>query len=296
VKYFRPLAVLAAGTGLIIALWHERAGITAFPWQVSWTPFVAAVFIFAATPVFGAIAFWLLLRDLNGKTAFAPSLHVWMRGFVSRYVPPGALTVAVRLRARDRLRASRGQVLSATAYEQVVAAVAGAIAATVALGLSGQGPPAWTFALLGGLIGVAAIVSGLALRLRRVRWPVPSTPRTFALAVLVDCSGWLVAGTAAWILVAAVSPASPAFAFMIGAYALAWLTGFVVPFAPSGLGVREATFAAILAPEFGLGPAAAIAVMLRFANIVGDLLIVGAVELCAMAAIRQPARATLSIS
>jgi uncharacterized membrane protein YbhN (UPF0104 family) len=74
------------------------------------------------------------------------------------------------------------------------------------------------------------------------------------------------------------------------------LTGFVVPFAPSGLDVREATFAGILAPQFGFGPATAIALMLRFANIVGDLLVVATVEACALAVLRPPERATVSIS
>jgi uncharacterized membrane protein YbhN (UPF0104 family) len=112
----------------------------------------------------------------------------------------------------------------------------------------------------------------------------------------VNCVGWIVAGAAAWILVDAVSPSTPELAFLTGAYALAWLTGFVVPFAPSGLGVREATLAGLLAPQFGLGPATTIAVALRFSNIVGDLLVVAAVEACVVVASQPLKRATLPIS
>jgi uncharacterized membrane protein YbhN (UPF0104 family) len=295
-RNFRPLALLAAGTGLAAALWAERGGISAFPWRLSWPLFVGAVLIFGVTPLFGASAFWLLVRATTGRSGFGASVHVWMRGFVSRYVPLGALTLAVRIRARDRLGASRAQVLSATAYEQVAAIVAGAAAATLALSVSGERPPTWVFALLACVIATTAVVFALALRLRSFPSPVRLSPRAFALAALANCVGWAVAGAGAWILVAAVSPSSPPLSFMTGAYALAWLTGFVVPFAPSGLGVREATFAAILAPQFGAGPATALAVMLRFANLVGDLLVVTAVEACALATARQPGRATLSIS
>jgi uncharacterized membrane protein YbhN (UPF0104 family) len=51
-----------------------------------------------------------------------------------------------------------------------------------------------------------------------------------------------------------------------------------VPFAPSGLGVREATLIALLAPSLGVGPATALTVGLRLANVAGDFLAIGMIE------------------
>ena len=54
--------------------------------------------------------------------------------------------------------------------------------------------------------------------------------------------------------------ADPGFSYLLGAYTFAWLAGFVVPFAPSGLGVREATLIALVAPVVGVAPATALTV------------------------------------
>ena len=53
---------------------------------------------------------------------------------------------------------------------------------------------------------------------------------------------------------------TPAFAFLLGAYTFAWLVGFVVPFAPSGLGVGEATLERPARASAGGGPATALTV------------------------------------
>jgi uncharacterized membrane protein YbhN (UPF0104 family) len=103
--------------------------------------------------------------------------------------------------------------------------------------------------------------------------------RALAAALVLTSSGWLVAGAAAWVFVEGlVAGPTPSFAFLLGAYTFAWLVGFVVPFAPSGLGVREATLIALLAPVLGAAPATALTVGLRLANVAGDFLAIGAVE------------------
>ena len=79
-------------------------------------------------------------------------------------------------------------------------------------------------------------------------------------ALLCGCT-WLVAGVAAWIFVTSVTDGpTPGFSYLLGAYTFAWLAGFVVPFAPSGLGVREATLIALVAPVVGVAPATALTV------------------------------------
>jgi uncharacterized membrane protein YbhN (UPF0104 family) len=111
--------------------------------------------------------------------------------------------------------------------------------------------------------------------------------RALVSALVVSALGWIVAGAAAWVFVEAVSAgAVPAFGFLLGAYALAWLVGFIVPFAPSGLGVREATFVALLAPTIGAAPATALGVGLRLANLAGDFAAIGSIEVGRLASSR----------
>jgi len=265
---FRWLAVVGATLGLAVALWVERKGVADYPWRLSWQAFVVAVALFALAPFVGATSFWLLLRGVSTEQpSFWTTRVVWMRSFIARYVPSGALTVAVRLRSCAMLGVSRREMLKATALEQVVAAAGGATVILVAFVLRGRHPP-----LLAAVILAAGAALALTVRaVRGLRW------RLLAVTAL-NAAGWVMNGVAAWLLTRALVPSAPGPLFVIAAYTLAWLVGFVIVFAPSGLGAREATLIAALSPDLGVAAAAVVAVALRFANIVGDLLALSAVE------------------
>lgn len=263
-RWFRPLAFVAALSGLGVALYAERGGIAAYPWRLSWPAFAGAVLLFATAPLAGAAVFWIVLQGMTGRTPFASSARVWMRGFIARYVPSGALTMAVRLRARNRLRATVKEIWRATLAEQLVAAVGGAAASTAAFGLAGDGIPLAAPLLLACGLGAAILV----VRRRRA----------LLSATAVACGSWVATGPAAWLIVTAMTPHAPSALSMTGAYAFAWLLGFVVVFAPSGLGVREATLIALLSPDLGIAAATLVAVTLRLASTLGDLLALFVVE------------------
>jgi glycosyltransferase 2 family protein len=72
--------------------------------------------------------------------------------------------------------------------------------------------------------------------------------------------------------------ADPNFFWLTAAYAFAWLLGFLVPFLPGGLGLREGTLVAFLAPTYGVGVATTLALALRLANTLGEFAAIGAVE------------------
>jgi hypothetical protein len=99
--------------------------------------------------------------------------------------------------------------------------------------------------------------------------PAARLLRALALHVVFFAS----AGALLWLLAAAAgsSPAgAPALPTCVAALALAWATGFVVPGAAAGIGVREAMLVialeGALAPEIG----AAVALALRVATTAGD--------------------------
>ena len=270
---------------LAFAIALQRHAIETFDWSLSWPPLVAAVCLLSLGPLAGGSAFWLLLRSLAPSARFAESLSVWERSFAARYVPSGALTVAVRIVDRRRLGASRAQMLSATAFEHLVAAAGAAAVSLAAFGAAGRRPPLAAVVVLAVFLALAPTAPWLARWWSRRRAPAAAAEsvvvRSGALAgalALSSCS-WLVAGAAAWLVIESMSTEqAPGFFFLLGAYTFAWLIGFLVPFAPSGLGAREATLIALLAPSVGAGPATALSLALRLANVAGDLLAIGAVE------------------
>jgi glycosyltransferase 2 family protein len=283
-----PVTVAAAA----VVLWSQRHAISSFPWRVSWPSLVGAALLFALPPVLGATVFWVLLRSLV-PAPLGPAIRLWMRSFVARFVPGGVMALAVRLDGGRRLGASPRQVVTATAFELLSAAFGGAAAAVVAFALQGDRPPVFALAVVLALLALAVAAPRVS-RLRLVR-TLPALERvpkqTLVCAGLLSAAAWLAAGAAAWILTDGLSPSRADVRFVTGAYALAWLVGFVVVFAPSGLGVREATLVALLAPRFGLGPATVLALMLRFANVLGDLTAAGTTEAVALLETRRRADA-----
>jgi hypothetical protein len=67
---------------------------------------------------------------------------------------------------------------------------------------------------------------------------------------------WASLGTSFWITLGPFSEVPVPWIFTIGVYCLAYIAGFLVPFAPAGLGVREGVLAlgmaAYLTPEMAL--------------------------------------------
>jgi uncharacterized membrane protein YbhN (UPF0104 family) len=283
----RGLLLAGVATSLALAVLLQRDAIRTFDWRLSWPPFVAAVCLFAIGPLAGAVSFWIVLRNLAPGARLVPSVWVWERSFAARYIPSGALTLAVRLVERERLAASRAQMLSATAFEQLIAAAGAAAVSLAAWSVSGRRPPILAIVVLAAVLTMAGVARPAAVWWTRrrmlagsVRDPLAIVGKTALAAALVLCvCGWLVAGAATWVFVTALTAGpAPAFLFLLGAYTFAWLVGFVVPFAPSGLGVREATMIALLAPVLGAAPATALTVGIRLANLAGDFLAIGLIE------------------
>jgi uncharacterized membrane protein YbhN (UPF0104 family) len=182
----------------------------------------------------------------------------------------------VRLVERDRLGATRGQVLSATAFEQLAGAAGAAAVSLAAVAASGGRPPLAVVVVTTAVLALAAVGGPAATRWGRL---AVVRARALVAAVVVCVCGWLVAGAATWVFVEGLTAGpAPSFPFVLGAYAFAWLVGVLVFFAPSGLGLREATLIALLAPILGGGAAIALALGLRLANFAGDFLAIGAVE------------------
>jgi hypothetical protein len=287
VERFVPwVALVAAPVGVFLVLRSQREAILQTDWTISWQPFVVSALAFALAPLLQGLSFWLVLRLLTGTTPLDDAMLVWARSYVVRYAPTGALAIAYRLSARRRLHASTDQVLAAYAYEHLGALAAGAAACLVLFALAGDLPPllplgialatlALTAAVRPGIVGRA--VQSLARRLG-LHLAVILEGRQLAAVVAVNALGWLGTGAAVYVVVAAVTGSAPGFVWLAGSYTAGYLVGFVTPLAPGGLGAREGTLVVLLGPRYGTGVALGISLMIRLANIAGELLVVASVH------------------
>lgn len=110
-------------------------------------------------------------------------------------------------------------------------------------------------------LAAAVIVVGAAFAARR--------PLLTALAFQILAFGGFAAAAA--LIGAAVLPAGTSLAHFAALFLLAWLAGFVVPVAPGGIGVREATLLALAGAGLPAAGLMAATLALRASSIAGDL-------------------------
>jgi dolichol-phosphate mannosyltransferase len=299
-RRLRPLLALSAVAGLAWAGWSQREAIASFDWSIDHGLLALAVALFAVAPLLQGLTFALGLRRIGAGGSASALARVWARSFLLRYEPSGVVGFAYRVTARERVGASTAQVMTVTGYEQLAVVVAGAVAAMAGFLAAGVHPPALAVVLLTAAVATAvaarpAFVGGWLhdrLRARGIETAGPLRGRTLALMVALDAAGWVATGLGAWALARALGATAGLDAFLlIGAFALSWLLGVLVPLAPGGLGLREGSLIVTLGAAIGAGPATALALALRLVSFAGELVAIAIAELAALALAWRPSTA-----
>jgi glycosyltransferase 2 family protein len=285
-RRFRELAAIATVLGIAGALWSERKALVDFDWRLAPVSFAASIVLFAVAPFVQALSFWLMLRLLGLEARLSEALLLWMRSFLLRYAPSGALQLVIRIRERRRFAASTRDVWLVSGYENLATLCAGAFVCVVAFALAGGWPPLVAIVIAGVALALAVAVRPAFFRrwaralLARRGLELPSLlrGRELALVILVNALGWLTTGAGAYLLMRAVTHETVSPVWLTAVYSFAWLVGFIVPLLPGGLGLRDGVLVALLAARIGVGPATAVAIALRLAATLGELLAIGVTE------------------
>lgn len=208
-----------------------------------------------------AVGWWLLLARgwailVTGRGT-ARDVSTWCRTQTLRYLPGGIWAPASRAAI---LRGGLLERISTVAAENVIALCAAL--AVGGLALAASGAPLWLPLVL--TLGVPALASRLLADRTRL---APDRTRLATLNYLVAFSGYALAAV---LVQAAVSGFHDPLAIAGGA-AIAWAAGLVVVFAPSGVGVRELVYVALLSETLPAGQLAAGAVSFRIVTIAAEL-------------------------
>lgn len=270
----------------------------------AWPGWLAAAWLAGLLGMAGIGWTWgVILRRLGSPLPAARVLRGYFVGQLGKYVPGGLWSVVGRGEWARRGGVPRPAAYGATLLSMVTAYVAACALALACLpaALSGAGP---------GLLaaGVAALAPvGLALLHPRVlraaarlagrlvrRWTrnpldLPELPwRTTAGFVARQLPSWLLIAGATLACAAGLGvDADPA--AMVLATAVSWVVGFLTIPVPGGIGVREATFVALLGGLGDGGGVAAVALAARLVFVLVDLS--GAAGASLWAAAAPPARA-----
>jgi glycosyltransferase 2 family protein len=240
------------------SIWHDSH--IAFA-QIDWFA-LAGAFVVSLVGVGAGGFIWLsILRRLGVETQRRWAA-VFFQAQLAKYIPGTLWQYA------GRATLARAQGIPARAVGVSVPIELAALA----LGAAAMSPLllGWWGALTVGVLAIAAAgVERLAAR--------SPTVAAGARAWLYYMCVWVPVGLGFWLTARAlvVVPAHDLPVY-VGAYAIAWLVGFVAVYAPGGLGVREAVLVALLRGRLGIADALAVAAVSRAVVTLVDLVLAGA--------------------
>lgn len=277
----------------ILKNWRQ---LESFDWRLDPLLLAASVAAQVAVLAWGVFVWRLVMARFDGeRLSFPALLRIWSLSNAARYIPGTVWQFLAAAQMAKERGVSRVLLLSSMLVHlgTVLLAATALSLLTIPWAELGVGlewvPRTRPVALPAIALAVhprpinAAL--GLVHRLARrdtVRW---HGTWAYGLGVLLlQCVAWIVYGGAFWLFLRSVGP-FPASAMVpaIGVNAASFVAGWVVFFAPGGLGVREAAMSRLLVPYVPVGVAAAVSVLSRLWTIASEI----ALALLALAVARR---------
>jgi uncharacterized membrane protein YbhN (UPF0104 family) len=291
----QTLAILFVGGFLALAVHHALDQLRLSPdvltWQkIRWEPLCAGWVLSIAALFPAGIAWWRTLKDFQLDVPFDHGAYAYFLGHLGKYVPGKAMAVLLRVGYLHRIGIPVRPTILSVFIETLTSLASGSILGAILL--QTMHVPPWLKGCALACVPLAAAV----LIPAPFRWLIAlvsrsrlgAMPEHVAEAIdeklMMRCTawstlGWLLHGTAAWLLLMAIYPGPElatvmAWAACVASMSLAALAGFV-SMIPGGAGVRE------LVAMWGVGTlvpmpvALASAVVTRLAVIAAELTVVG---------------------
>jgi len=282
------LLVVVLGA-VVIALWRNWEAVSTELRRLDARVVAVAFVIGIAPPIFTMFAWRVLLHDLGTHLALPPAASIFFVGQLGKYVPGSVWTVVMQTEMGARLNVPRRRMAMTGLVMLFLSVLGGAVVALPALprlltqSMSGFSP--WW-----GVAGVALVLTVLyppvlnslitrALRLVR-REPLEHDLSAGAIirSMLLIFGAWISTGLSVLVVAAHLAPdadlTSLALVCICG-FALASVLGMVSFLLPAGVGVREAVLLLLLTVLMPASAATAVVVLVRFLNVVTDVLFAG---------------------
>jgi glycosyltransferase 2 family protein len=248
---------------------------------------LAALAVLAAYYLLFVVGWQAILAALGIRVAYRIALQSEMASMLAKYIPGGVWTPLARI---VWLRRAGGVhdtsfVLSSILLEAGLSAIAGILVFVAGLAAVEEvDTPLWPLLAFGVLLAVLLhprVFTALARALFR-RFNAPEPPRLpyrVLVSLLVYYSfTWLVGGAALYLMLRSLhaDPGISTIPYLGGTAAVGAIVAVLVVFAPSGLGVREASMYGLLEVIVSSGAALGVTVLNRLAITIVEALLLGA--------------------
>jgi uncharacterized membrane protein YbhN (UPF0104 family) len=246
---------------------------------------LVALLILAGYYLLFVVGWVWILRAFGIRLAYRFALQAEMLSMLAKYIPGGVWTPAARVLAARRFGVTDTPILLASiALEAGLSALAGVIVLIVSLPLVGVVDAPWeligAFGLAVAVLVHPRVFAPVATRLLRPfgAGSIPSLPYRTTLAVLAFYTvTWPLGGAALFFLIRSVGgdPDVASIPFLGGASAVGAIVAVLSVFAPSGLGVREASVYGLILTVTSEAAALGATILNRFAITIVEAVLLG---------------------
>jgi hypothetical protein len=228
---------------------------------------------------------WMrILAEWGIQLSYPAALRAEMISMLAKYIPGGIWTPAARVVAARRAGVTDAAlVTSSMLLEAGLSAVAGVIVFVVGLPfVDNVDAPLVPLVVFGGVLAVLVQprvfrpLAGKVLRRFGYTKELPTMRgRTLSLLLLFYAGTWVLGGLALWLLLRSVHahPEAASIVFLGGTAAVGAIVAVLFVFAPSGLGVREASMYGLLLAVATQGQALGAVALNRLALTAVELLL-----------------------
>lgn len=238
--------------------------------------------------VAAALSWRAVLTGLGSHLPVPAAARVFFLSQLGKYIPGSVWPVLAQAELSTEYGVPRSRAASAALTQLVVGLVVGIAVAGSTLSIaSADAVRAYWWLLFVAVAGIVMLVPAVFNRVMALARRVLRRPggdeisgatllRSAAWALVM----WVAFGAHLWLLAAGSGVSAANLGLLTtGAYALAWVVGFVIVFLPAGAGAREAALVLALAPVMDRSTALALALVSRALMIAGDFLSAGAAVL-----------------
>jgi uncharacterized membrane protein YbhN (UPF0104 family) len=263
----------------------------------AWSVAAAAVAVLAAL-VLNMLSWRALLAGLGSRLPVLAGARLYFLAQLGKYLPGSVWPLLAQMELGREQQLPTGRSATAAGLNVVLNLTTGIVLGVMGLALSDTGRLDdywWMLLLLPPFLvllhpALLSRCTAVALRLLR-RPPIETRLTTPALLQAVGWSAamWIALGAHIAVLAHSVGAEGGGRLVLLstGAYAISWVIGFLVVFAPAGAGPREIALVVLLAPVLAESAALAVALVSRVLGMLGDLLVVAIVALARSS--RRPA-------
>ncbi len=261
------------------AVARQWSGVSESFATVGWPRVTLATGLALVALAFNTMSWRVVMTTVGLKAPLREASGVFLVSQAGKYVPGAVWPVVAqaefaRAHGVTRARATVGSLV-AMAVGVVMAGVVGAVA--LALFSPGSILAYWWVLLLALALAVTLVppvltrLLALALKVLKREGDAPCIGgKALAASAGWSALNWAALGAQAWVLLTALGGSDATYGIATGAFALAWLVGFVAVFAPAGGVVREGALVLLLGSVVTQPQALAFALLSRFAMTLAD--------------------------